>query len=176
MGVLWRSFLLMSQPYDLAFCRKRQSLWCHCYLTILSLVPCNQPVKPACFDQCVSTRNDSSFSECMLFRVRKSGSRSSSLVNREVSLGVFFRMTERRARIKVSCSCSTNEAFSIPERSERKEHVKLTKNKTFFFLFNNIKCNINGYTCPVKYAGSSKTRVKIQIWLPSIDLRWFSHC
>ncbi len=70
-----------------------------------------------------SMRKESSFSECMLFSVRRSGSLSSSLVNLEASLGAFLLTRDRRARIKLSWSISTEFTFSMPERSVQKKQT-----------------------------------------------------
>lgn len=61
------------------------------------------------------TLKANSCSECMLLRVRRSGSLSRSRVNTAVSLGAwFFVMRLRNARISVSCSAATEFTFSMP--------------------------------------------------------------
>ncbi|KAK0131429.1 hypothetical protein N1851_033881 [Merluccius polli] len=68
------------------------------------------------------TLKASSCSECMLLRVRRSGSLSSSLVYTAVSLGGWFlAMRLRSARISVSCSASTEftlVSFSLKSNME----------------------------------------------------------
>lgn len=70
--------------------------------------------------QCVhgSMRKAKSLSECRLLRVRRSGSRRSSLGKRAVSSGRWRVISERRARVRPSCSCSTAWMSEMPERSE----------------------------------------------------------
>ncbi|KAG7278882.1 hypothetical protein CRUP_036396, partial [Coryphaenoides rupestris] len=65
-------------------------------------------------------RKASSLSECWMLRVRRSGSRSSSLGNRALSSGRRWEMRERSAWIRFSWSCSTPLTSTMPERSARK--------------------------------------------------------
>lgn len=65
-----------------------------------------------------SMRKANSLSECRLLRVRRSGSRRRSLEKREVSSGRCRVISERRARVRPSCSCSTAWMSEMPERSE----------------------------------------------------------
>lgn len=59
----------------------------------------------------------SSLSECRLLSVRRSGRRRRSLGKRAVSSGRWRVMSDRRARIRLSCSCSTACMSEIPVRS-----------------------------------------------------------
>lgn len=59
----------------------------------------------------------SSLSECRLLSVRRSGRRRRSLGKRVVSSGRWRVMSDRRARIRLSCSCSTACMSEIPVRS-----------------------------------------------------------
>lgn len=68
-----------------------------------------------------SMRKARSLSECWLFRVRRSGRRSSSFGKRVLSSGLRLLMRERRAFMRFSCSCSTAATSAIPERSEEKK-------------------------------------------------------
>lgn len=72
-------------------------------------------------EHCVhgSIRKAKSLSECRLLRVRRSGSRRRSLGKRAVSSGRWRVISERRARVRPSCSCSTAWMSEMPERSER---------------------------------------------------------
>lgn len=64
-----------------------------------------------------SMRKASSLSECRLLSVRRSGRRRRSLGKRAVSSGRWRVMSDRRARIRLSCSCSTAHISEIPVRS-----------------------------------------------------------
>lgn len=92
-----------------------------------------------------SMRKDSSFSECMLLSVRRSGSRSSSLVKRGESMtewtpsppplssgpAVGLLTRRRSVRIRFSWRCSTDDRFSIPERSVKvRERLKGSDGRT----------------------------------------------
>lgn len=68
-----------------------------------------------------SMRKANSLSECRLLRVRRSGSRRRSLGKRVVSSGRRRVISDRRARMRPSCSCSTAHISEMPERSE--EHI-----------------------------------------------------
>ncbi len=77
-----------------------------------------------------SMRKAKSLSEWWLFRVRKSGRRSSNFGKRVLSSGRRLVMRERRAFIRFSCSCSTAPTSTIPERSgEREEKLGLDTRK-----------------------------------------------
>lgn len=65
-----------------------------------------------------SMRKAKSLSECRLLRVRRSGRRRRSLGKRVVSSGRWRVISDRRARIRPSCSCSTAHMSEMPERSE----------------------------------------------------------
>lgn len=67
-----------------------------------------------------SMRKAKSLSECWLFRVRRSGRRSSNFGKSVLSSGRRLVMRERRAFIRFSCSCSTAPTSTIPERSEER--------------------------------------------------------
>lgn len=67
-----------------------------------------------------SMRKAKSFSECWLFRVRRSGRRSNNFGKSVLSSGRRLVMSERRAFIRFSCSCSTAPTSTIPERSEKR--------------------------------------------------------
>ena len=66
-------------------------------------------------------RKAKSLSEWWLFRVRRSGRRSSSFGKRVLSSGRRLVMRERRAFMRFSCSCSTAPTSTIPERSGQRE-------------------------------------------------------
>lgn len=68
-----------------------------------------------------SMRKAKSLSEWWLFRVRRSGRRSSSFGKRVLSSGRRLVMRERRAFMRFSCSCSTAPTSTIPERSVQRE-------------------------------------------------------
>lgn len=83
---------------------------CLC-ISICVIVSCEQSAQG-------SMRKANSFSECRLLRVRRSGRRRRSFGKRAVSSGRWRVISDRRARIRPSCSCSTACMSAMPERSE----------------------------------------------------------
>lgn len=64
-----------------------------------------------------SMRKANSLSECRLLRVRRSGKQRRTLGKRVVSSGRRRVISDRRARIRPSCSCSTACMSLMPKRS-----------------------------------------------------------
>lgn len=65
-----------------------------------------------------SMRKANSLSQCRLLRVRRSGRRRRSLGKRAVSSGRWRVISDRRARMRPSCNCSTAHMSEMPEWSE----------------------------------------------------------
>lgn len=92
-------------------------VWCTVCFSVQQFVSeCSVNERPAQG----SMRKASSLSECRLLRVRRSGRRRRSLGKRAESSGRRRVISDRRARIRPSWSCSTARMSEMPERS--KEH------------------------------------------------------
>lgn len=81
-----------------------------------------------------SMRKANSLSECILLRVRRSGRRRRSLGKRAESSGRRRVISDRKARIRPSCSCSTARMSEMPERSEEHRECECEWLVHFWFI------------------------------------------
>ena len=108
-------------PFHSKSNKKKNKKTLHTFYSDILNPPCWSFEKTKCFLVHGWTLKAKSASECKLLSERRSGSLRSSLVKTAASLAWFFMIRPRSARMRLSCSASTEFMSSIPDRSAKKK-------------------------------------------------------